>query len=221
VAITYTTNLTLPIVPADNTNWEAEYNAMIQKLDRNPGRRIVADEAAMNALTPFNGRMCYRVDLAATGTPNWQYVGVPGVDGQWQAEPGQTAADLPAFMPMKDTVQETTAVVAPETSENGTINFDYFPGVGEEVQLYMVQVTPDAAGASVSNEEVTLEDETAMRLDNKPATSIDETGDEVGNIIVKSSTSMGEQQTLDLGGRTAAPISSARILATPAKCPRC
>ena len=62
MAITYTDNLNLPIVPADNTNWEAEYNAMIEKLDRNPGIRIVADEAAMAALDTWAGRMCWRND---------------------------------------------------------------------------------------------------------------------------------------------------------------
>ena len=37
MAITYTDNLTLPIVPADNQDWAADYNTMIEKLDRNPG----------------------------------------------------------------------------------------------------------------------------------------------------------------------------------------
>ena len=191
MAITYTDNLTLPIVPADNQDWAADYNTMIEKLDRNPGIRIVADEAAMVALTTFTGRMCWRTALSQY----WYYDGT-----QWTVLPGQEEGDLPAFMPMKDTEQEVTAEVAAEGSQDGTIDFDYYPGVGEEVQLYMLKVTLDADEVPVENEEVIMEEETAKRLEHKHARSIDDTGDEVTIHAVKDSDSMGEVQTLNLGG---------------------
>ena len=63
MVITYTPNLGLPVVPADYTaNWDVPYNLMMEKLDRNPGIRKVADEAAMIALTTFTGRMCWEAD---------------------------------------------------------------------------------------------------------------------------------------------------------------
>jgi len=193
VAITYTDNLTLPIVPADNQDWASDYNTMIEKLDRNPGIRIVADEAAMVALTTFTGRMCWRTDLGQY----WYYDGT-----QWAVLPGQVEGEMPAFMPMKGTEQEVTAEVAAEGSQDGTIDFDYYPGVGEEVQLYMLKVTLDADEVPVENEEVIMEEETAKRLEHKHDRSLDETGDEVDNLVVKADGETAEIQTLFLGGAT-------------------
>ena len=192
MAITYTTNLTLPIVPADNTNWEAAYNAMIQKLDRNPGIRIVADEAAMVALNTFDGRVCWRED------EEWfYYYDLTGTQWVEWPRPSEEAAQ---YMAMADTAQEETAQVAVSSSQNGTIDFAYYPDMGAQIQLYMVQVQPFASLTSESNEAVVLSAETETQLTEKNTASIDATGPQVHDIVVKSAASDGEVQTLSLGG---------------------
>ena len=202
MAITYTDNLTLPIVPADNTDWEAAYNAMIQKLDRNPGIRIVADEAAMVALNVFDGRVCWREDV------EWFYY-YNETETQWVEWP-RPSEEAAQYMAMADTAQEETAQVAALGSQNGTIDFAYMPDMGAQIQLYMVQVQPFASLTSEGNEAVVLSAETETQLTEKNTASIDETGPQVHDIVVKSAASGGEVQTLDLDG--AAPTAEVQSL---------
>lgn len=169
MAITYTTNLTLPVVDDDELNWGAAYRTMMEKLDRNPGIRIAADEAAMVALTTFPGRMCWREDLSKY----WFYDGT-----QWSEVPGQDVSVVGGGM--QDTAQKATSSIAASGVGTGTIDFLYYPGTGQEIMLLMLQVLPWAAFASITDEAVVLSGMTEMRLTQKMAREV-----EVVNIIVK------------------------------------
>ena len=192
MAITYTDNLTLPIVPADNQDWADDYNTMIEKLDRNPGIRIVADEAAMVALNVWEGRECFRQDLKQ----KWRYL-----NEAWDVYEIPEPASSGGLGAVQDTTQETTSLVAPEASVNGDIEFESFPGQ-YETMLLMVNVQPDADDVSVTDEAVTLTGTTAMRLTYKPATSVDETGTQVSSLVVEADDAVPEIQTIFLGGAT-------------------
>lgn len=174
MAITFTENLGLPVVPADySANWDVEYNLMMQKLDRNPGIRIVDDEAAMVALNVFESRMCWRKDEKWY----WFYDGT-----QWEELPGKDTGSS-AGGGMQDTAQETTASIAAGVTGTGAIPFQFYPGTGEEIMLLMLQVLPYAAFVSIADEAVAMSGVTEFRLAQKMA---DDT--EVQNLVVKANT---------------------------------
>ena len=195
MVITYTPNLGLPVVPADYTaNWDVPYNLMMEKLDRNPGIRKVADEAAMIALTPFTGRMCWRED------EGWYRYW----DGtQWEVLPGQDSGSTVGGG-MQDTAQETTAVIAAGATGTGAIAFQFYPGTGEEIMLLMLQVLPYAAFVSITDESVAMSGVTEFRLAQKMANDT-----EVQNIVVKANTGAETTVTEEektLVGTTAQPL---------------
>lgn len=97
-----TPNLNLAKPLDANTAWGNDIRGNFDILDANPGIVTVADEAAMNALGVWSGRICYRVDVALYFTYigiAWQSLkAVPATHGnEAHTEEYVTAADVPIY----------------------------------------------------------------------------------------------------------------------------
>jgi len=184
VPIDYTNNLKLPLIPdgygeEPEENWGPEMRDAMETLDKNPGVTVVNSEQEMLDLDVWDGRIVRRADVGQY----WHFNGDPDNDGEWEELELGTAETGVTGGAMRSTETETTSTASPGSQVTGDIDYEFFPGTGEEIMLLQFTVKPWADFVDVTDEEVTLDEEDWSRLNQRMARHV-----KVEDIVVMEDT---------------------------------